>query len=189
MLIWTKKDLALNSNETGVALKGRIHRRLKNKELLLLKRGLYMISSVYFEADKTKLAEFISSQLYPSYLSLEYILNKNHLLLSQNGSITAVTFKSNRVFRNFLGTFKYYNLKKSLYFGFEELNFNDNKYFVATKAKALFDYFYLNSNLTYRNQKKLRKQLFEDLGIQWANFSEEDFKQFGNCVWRSILKR
>ena len=193
MLIFTKKELA-GVNNTGTtsasALSARIHRRIANKELLVLKKGLYLPSYVYLnEPDKITLTEFISSQMCPSYLSLDYILHKNHLLLKSSDTITAISTRSNRVFKNFLGTFRYRNLKELFYFGFERGSFHCHNYYFATKAKALFDYFYLNSSLAYRNKKKLRGQLLEESEIQWAYFSAEDFQQFDKYVWQSNSKK
>lgn len=56
---------------------------------------------------------------------------------------------------------------------------------MATKAKALFDYLYLNKNLHCRNKKRLNDELFKQSRIQWQNFSEEDFEEFGHYVWKS----
>ncbi len=144
------------------------------------------------ESDKTKLTEYIASQLYqPSYISLEYVLEKHHLLFPKdvNSAVTSLTTKTNRAFTNFSGTFAYSNIKPSIYFGYEKATFHKDTYHIATKAKALFDYLYLNSNLNYRNQKYLHHQLFNEQSIQWHNFSEDDFEQFETYVWKSNSKK
>lgn len=185
-LFFTKKNLILKNRRTVGALDKNIYRKMKNKKILQLKRGLYVDAKAYLEeTEKTKLIELISAKLCsPSYISLEYALNKYHLLFYA-GIITAITTKTNRHFKNFAGNFKYFNLKKSLFCGFEEFMFNGQKYKMATKAKALFDYLYLKSDLHYRNLKKLKRQLFEKSGICWNNFSQEDFRKFDKYVWQS----
>ena len=182
---FTKQDLTLSFEGSANALNDRVKRALKSKKLLQLKKGLYMTSIFYFnEPDKTKLTEFIASQLcHNSYLSLEYVLHKYHLLF-ETPTITSITTKTNRTFTNFSGTFQYSNMKESLYFGFEEVIFHNHLYLIATKAKALFDYLYLRSDL-HRSVKYLKHQLFEELGIQWAYFSEQDFEQFDQYVWKT----
>lgn len=184
--LFTKQDLISTFKGSADALNEQIKRALKNKKILQLKKGLYITVLSYFnKPDKTKLTEFIASQIYqPSYLSLEYVLLKHHLLF-KNHAVTSITTKTNRTFTNFAGTFMYSNIKKSLSFGFEEVNFHGHAYRIATKAKALFDYLYLKSDLHRRNAKLLKQQLFEELDIQWKNFSEEDFKKFDEYVWKS----
>lgn len=179
---FTKEDL----NGTPRARKDHIQRALDRHDILHLKNGLYIETSSYLnEPDKTKLAEYIASQLYaPSYISLEYVLMKYHLLFRVENApliLTSITSKTTRTFTNFAGNFTYSHVKPSIYFGFEEVR----TYRIATKAKALFDYFYLNVDLDCRNEKHLRHQLFEESPLQWSNFSEEDFIQFDRYVWDS----
>lgn len=180
----------MKNGRSSSALNKRIHRAIKNKKLVKIKRGFYLSTEAYLqEQDKIKSQELIASQLYtPSYLSLGYMLQKYQLLFG-DGQITSVTTKISRHFANFVGDFKYFNIKKSLYFGFEEIDFQGRKYYVATKSKALFDYFYLKSNLNYRNSKKLKRLILEESGIQWNNFSENDFKLFDKYVWQSNSKK
>lgn len=189
-ICFSKKELTTSPKNSSSALNSRIQRQLKSTKLLQLKNGLYTTSSSYFnEPEKAKFVEFIASQLYsPSYLSLEYILQKHHLLFS-DGSITSITIKTNRTFTNFLGIYKYLNIQAPFYFGLEETSFHDQKYYIATKAKALFDFLYLKPNLNHRNAKKLKEQLFEKLAIQWTNFNEEDFQQFDQYVWKSNSRK
>lgn len=166
----------------------RIKRGLQNGHILLLKKGCYMFSSTYLhEPDKIHLTEFVASQLYaPSYISVEYVLRQCALLKSDSPMhLTSVTTKTNRLFENSLARYSYSNLKSSLFFGFEERFFRGQAYLVATKGKALFDYFYLRPGLALRNRKTLRRQIMEELGFVWTNFSEEDFKEFDQYVWKS----
>lgn len=143
-------------------------------------------NSYLYEPDKIKLTEYLASKIYqPSYISLEYILKKHNLITNSFGTITSITRKTTRSFNNFSGIYHYANIKASLYVGFKKRTFHGDSYNMATKAKAMFDYLYLNPNLHRRNTKKLRRQLMEESGIQWQNFSEEDFKEFDRYVWES----
>lgn len=188
-ICFSKKDLHALIPSSAIALNGRIQRAIKSKKMLKLKNGFYITAERYIqESDKIKLTECISSQLYrPSYISLVYVLEKHHILhlADRPTLITSITTKNTSTFKNFCGSFLYSNVKPSIYFGFEEVIFRENTYHIATKAKALFDYLYLNSELDCRNEKHLYHQLFKDSQFQWNNFSEEDFKQFDSYVWRS----
>jgi len=188
-LIFTKKDVVALFDGNLQTRNSRLQRARQHGKLLPLKKGLFIDATTYLQQpDKFKLTEYIASQMcQPSYISLEYVLEKYHLLFprSEPSPITSITTKTTRSFTNFAGSFTYSNVKPSIYFGFEEVDFQGQKYHIATKAKALFDYFYMDSTLDYRNEKHLKHQLFEELDIQWANFSEEDFAQFDGYVWKS----
>ncbi len=184
----TKQDLRAKYTGASNTLDMRIKRALKTQKLLKLKNGLYITSTAYLhELDKIKFTEFIASRMYePSYISLEYVLEKHGLLLPQpNRSITCMTTKTGRTFKNLLGVYTYTNIKPLLFTGFEEQTFNGHAYHIATKDKALFDYLYLNPNLARRNAKQLKHQLFNELNIQWTYFSEQDFEAFSKFVWQS----
>ena len=187
-MCFTKQDLQAQWSLPVETLNSRIRRALKSRALLQLKNGLYMMRETYIhELNKEKLSEMITAKIRdPSYLSLEYVLEKHHVLPQRSSpSLTCVTTRMSRTFKNFMGTFAYSNIKPSCFFGFHEVPFQGEIYAIATKAKALFDYFYLDSHLDYRNVKRLRVQLFKASAIQWQNFSEEDFKEFEQHVWKS----
>ena len=182
---FTKHNMAFVYGGLSNSLDQRLWRALKEGRILQLRNGLYMTNLFYFqESDRVKLAEFIASQIrFPSYLSLEYVLQKYHLL-ENFGSITSISSKTGHLYKNFLGTFEFKNVKSLLYCGFEEVCFHQQKYFVATKAKALFDYLYLCPGFP-RTYGGLRHYLFEKLRIQWKYFSREDFEMFDQYVWKS----
>lgn len=179
------------TGRTHRALDGQIHRAMKSNIFIKLKNGLYMATSNYLqEQDKAQLLECTSHHIYqPSYLSLEYVLNKYHLLASTvpqtSIALTSITTKTNRTFTNFAGAFVYRNIKSDLYFGYEEISFRDKTYHVATKAKALFDYLYLKPEFGTRREKHLYIELFKKSSIQWENFSEKELEQFESYVWKS----
>lgn len=186
-ICFTKMDLLAKFSCTKNTLDGRIKRAFKQGKLSQLKKGLYITTNNYLhEPRKIKFTEYLASKIYqPSYISLEYILEKHNLLAKEPKTITSITTKTTRTFNNFSGTYRYANIKASFYVGFEEHTFHGDTYHMATKAKAMFDYLYLNTTLKRRNIKHLRHQLLEELGIQWQNFSEEDFKEFDRHVWES----
>lgn len=190
-ICFTRKDLLAKFFGHQNTIDGRIKRSLKQGRFLQLKKGLFITSKSYIhEPDKIKLTEYLASKIYqPSYISLEYILKKHNLITKSIKIITSITTKATRAFNNFSGIYHYSNIKASLYIGFEKHVFHGDTYNMATKAKAIFDYFYLNSALTHRNTKKLRRQLMEESGIQWQNFSETDFKKFDKYVWKSDSRK
>jgi len=214
----TKQELikALSSNTSSSkydAKNARVRRSLNRGTFLKLRSGLYIRADAYInEPNKTQLTEYTASKIYkPSYITGEYILGKYGMLLYAQGqpAITSITTKTTRSFINQLGTFIYQNVRSPCYtkiknIGISEavfspeihfdhsnsnLNNPERTYHVATKARALFDYLYLHASLKLRNQKQLKHQLMHELGIQWSSFTDRDFKEFDECVWKSNAKK
>ena len=183
---FSKKNLGIYFKGSEFALNERIKRSLKNKRIVKLKKGLYTTDVYYLkEPNKTEFKEFIASKLrFPSYLSSEYVLSKYNLLTEATYPLTSITLKTGRSYQNSLGTYQYSNIKESLYFGFQEVSFYQNIYFVATKAKALFDFLYLKRNLG-----NLNAEILDSLRINWENFSFGDFSLFKKYVSKSMSKK
>lgn len=183
---FTKQNLKLSFQGSDFSFNEKIRRALKNKRIFELKRGLYTTNIYYLkENDKLGFKEFIASKLRsPSYLSLEYVLTKYNILTEATYPVTAVTFKTTRTYQNFLGTYRYSSIKKELYFGIEECFFGLNKYFIANKSKALFDFFYFKRNLG-----NLKKEILENLRINWDNFLKSDFDLFKTYTLKSKSKK
>ncbi len=164
-----------------------INRWIKNGTLIQLKKGLYVTSN-YFEKlqNKSLYLEFISNKLRePSYLSLEYILQKYGILTESIYSMTSVTIKSSRIYRNKLGIFIYRNLKDELFTGYNILESNGFTVKEATKAKALFDWLYLK----LLRIKKLDLTLLELFRLNLENFKSKEFNEFKSyCELTGIQK-
>lgn len=190
-ICFTKTDMMRQYHLKPDAVHARIQRALKNGKLISLRSGLYLDPLLYLrEPDKTGCIEFVAGKLHKdSYLSLEYVLCKYELLPpSPRNAVPTLTCIAPQQwcdFTNDLGNFVYRTVKPTCYFGYEEVKFHDQIYQIATKAKALFDYLYLNPELGLRNEKRLKYLLFKESPIQWSHFSEDDFAVFESYVWKS----
>lgn len=112
-------------------------------KLLRLKRGLYALPE---DRRRTSLSlEWLANRLYsPSYLSLEFMLSWYGLVPERVSAPTSVSPLKTATFRNPLGTFVYRNVKRELFFGFQEVKDEFGKFVVvATAEKALLDTIYL----------------------------------------------
>jgi predicted transcriptional regulator of viral defense system len=153
-----------------------INRWIKEGFLVQLKKGFYTTSN-YFErvSNKSFYAEFIANKLRaPSYLSLEYVLQKHSILTEAVYSITSITIKTGRSYDNVLGIFLYRNIKESLFKGFDIIRYNDFEIAQATKAKALFDWLYLK---LFRIQN-ISIETLESLRLNIDGFKSKEFKEF-----------
>lgn len=177
---FNKQTAQLLIGKKGKNLEKKISQLKKKDYLRNLKKGLYVATAFIDQVDKASFVEYIANNLrYPSYLSLEYVLAKEGVIPEGVAVVTLVTLKSSRIFTNFLGTFVYRNIKPSLFFGFKEKSFVDKKIFIASKAKALFDFFYL------KRMDNLRQEILQDLRLNWEVFNPSDWQDFKKFVFAS----
>lgn len=176
MPYFNKKEAAVLIGKQGKNLDKKIAQLRKIGYVKTMKNGLY-VSAVY--ADKEfgeSYMQFMANILRsPSYISIEYVMAREGLIPESVYWVTSITIKSSRKYSNFLGNYLYRNIKNSLFFGFKEKNWNNNSIYIASKAKAVFDYFYLKS--TYNSRADVY-----DARINWDNFSEDDVSEFEKYV-------
>lgn len=175
----TKIELSMLLGKRGKNLDKKVLQMFKKKELLPLKKGLYIDPS-YLAFHKGKVEEYVANILYfPSYLSLEYVLAKEGLIPEAVYTYTSVTTKATRMFSNALGTFVYRSVKPEFFDGYVSIRFQENyRIKTATKAKALFDFLYLRPLTS-----------FEDLRIHWEIFTKDDQSEFMQYVTSSDSRK
>lgn len=178
----TRVELSILLEKTGKNLNKKISRLIKDGYLVPLKNGLYTTKVYLLQAPKN-LPEFISNILYyPSYLSLEYVLQTENLIPESVMVYTAVTDKITRFFKNGLGQFSYRKIKNPLFCGYQEVDFWQNyKIKIATPAKALFDFLYLK-----KFGQDLRTEILVDLRINFENLFKKDLEEF--AVYAAMAK-
>lgn len=174
---FNKKAAKILIGKDGKNLDKKIGQLIKKRYLLPLKKGFY-VSSVFAEKTDQKLyREYLANVLrFPSYLSLEYVLSEFGLIPEGTVNLTSVTLKSSRIYSTPLGTFVYQSIQSGLFTGFAQKDFGEQKIKIATPAKALFDFFYL------RKMINPKKDITEDLRINWDNFSRADLTEFIDFV-------
>lgn len=179
--IKSSKLLLLNKNilksfEAGKdVLDANIKYWLKNKELIAIKRGSYIIREKYDKEPKKDLyLEYLANQLLqPSYLSLEYVLAKYQILTESVSAITCMTTKTGREVVNQLGSFRYYSLSKDLFRGYKVKYFYNSPIAEATKSKALFDFLYLR----FLKERPVNKESIKNLRLNWENINKTEFSK------------
>ena len=183
-----KQLLGDESVATGT-IQTALYRWMKAEQIIQLKRGVYMTRR-FFELHRADadFAPMVSAILIPqSYLSLEFILQRNAILTDVTFPVTAVTIKQTRVFENKLGTFTYRNIKAELYQGFLFSEYMGIPISQATLAKALFDFLYLRP---WKGSRRLAgNNLAEDLRLNLEDFSESDQVEFETFVEISNSKK
>lgn len=128
----------------------KVKRWLDRADFVQLKKGLYM-TATYWRTHQSdpNFKVFLSNSLrYPSYVSGAYLLQRYDMLTEINYPITSVTLKSSRTYTNKIGVFIYYSITDDLYTGFETEKYGEETVYIASRAKALFDFFYFKYGKT-----------------------------------------
>ena len=145
-----------------------ISRFLRHKEILPLKRGLY-ISAEFFSRNKGD----ISYSLYlanvirtPSYVSSWTALQYYNLATEAIRSITSVTPKVTRDYETRAGTFSYNSIQKGLFSDYSLVK-GKFDFFIASPSKALFDLLYFRTRqfrgVSFENIDKMVDELRIDI--------------------------
>ena len=183
------KQLLGDESVAAGTIQTALYRWMKAGQIIQLKKGVYMTRR-FFEQHRADadFAPMVSTILIPqSYLSLEYILQRNAILTEITYPVTAVTLKQTRVFENKLGTFTYRNIKADVYQGFIFSEYMGILIAQATVAKALFDFLYLRP---WKGSQRLAGyDLVEDLRLNLEDFSENDQVEFSTFVEISKSKK
>ena len=170
---FNKNQASILIGKTGKNLDKKLEQLKKIGYLLSLKKGTYASVFFYEKTEKRNYIEYIANILRsPSYISLEYVLQEYGLIPEANYSISAITIKSSRTFKNFLGNFIYKNIKNDLFVGFNKMNWTHGTIYKATKAKALFDFLYLKPFVDSK------QEIISDLRINWNSFEKKDVLEF-----------
>jgi predicted transcriptional regulator of viral defense system len=121
---------------------------LKNWEkkgyIIKIKKGLYLLKDFKYAVDSS----VVSSKIYePSYVSMETVLSYYGIIPEAVFTITSVTARKTKNFKNELGTFSFQKIKKEAFGGFETRKKENISYNFALPEKALVDFFYLKRNI------------------------------------------
>jgi len=182
-----KNTLAQYIELSDNSLYANIKRWLKNGRIIQIKKGMYVTPEYYnILPNKEEYIEFLSNKIRePSYLSLEYVLQKYSMLTESVYSYTSITLKSRRVYKNKFGIFVYRKIKEDLFTGYIIKEYAGFKVKVATKAKALFDWLYLKN---YRIEI-INRELLNSYRLNLDEFKKRDLKEFSNYCALSGIKK
>ena len=138
----------------------------KKKEIIRIKRGLYVSSPVIHKQLLSR--ELIANHLYgPSYVSLETALSFYGIIPERAEIMRSITFKRSKKFKTSLGLFEYQSIPAKIYsIGFRQEFAGDNyAYLIATPEKALCDLLLVTANLKFFSKKSMLNFLERDLRV------------------------
>jgi len=139
---------------------------LKNKELISIRRGLYIVGP------KMNLSSpepfLIANHLRgPSYVSLESALSYWNMIPERVYEISSVTIKTSKLYKTPVGRFSYQQLKIPYYsYGIKNIKHSTKQtLLIASREKALCDKIVLTPKINLRSIKQTQAFLMEDLRI------------------------
>ena len=155
----------------------KISELLKSKELISLRRGLYIIGT---KMDLPSPEPFlIANHLRgPSYVSLESALSYWNMIPERTYEISSVTIKTSKLYKNPVGRFSYHQLKTPYYsYGIKNIEYSPKQtMLVASPEKALCDKIVVTPKINLRSIKQTREFLMEDLRMESEVLTKLDTK-------------
>jgi hypothetical protein len=142
----------------------KISELLKSKELISIRRGLYIIGP---KMDLPSPEPFlIANHLRgPSYVSLESALSYWNMIPERAYETSSVTIKTSKLYKTPVGRFSYQQLKIPYYsYGIKNIKYSSKQtILIASREKALCDKIVLTPNINLRSIKQTKEFLIEDL--------------------------
>ncbi|MBU3965001.1 hypothetical protein KJ695_01170 [Patescibacteria group bacterium] len=163
-----------------------ISRFLKRKEIIHLKKGLY-VSADFFNKNRGDISySFYLANILrtPSYVSSWTVLQYYNLTTESIYTITSITPKVTRTYKTKVGTFAYQSIKKELFSDFSLAKGSPTSltgkfdFFIASPSKALFDLLYFKTHQFRGVRFKDIKALIEELRINIDEMNKKDQSAF-----------
>ncbi len=159
----------------------KISQLLKNKEIIKIKKGLYILGNDYEESISR---ELIANHIYgPSYISMESALSYYGLIPEQLYDITSVTTKSTKEYITERGCFSFIKSPIALYkIGIVSEQVNNHSFLIASKTKAICDKIIFTKKINIRSQKELVIFLEDDLRIDLDELKDLNLREIDECI-------
>lgn len=181
----TKRNLVLALDLQPDNLNFWLKQRVKKGELIRLKPGYYisprfLTLTAQSPQEHRHYFEYLANQLRtPSYLSREYRLAELGFIPEAVMEYTSVTSKSTRLFETKLANFSYRSIRPELFAGIETIKWGQRRLLRAQPGKALFDYFYFQSD---RSPQAWSQLIIERGRFNWSVFTPTDWTVFASFV-------
>ncbi|MFA4932434.1 MAG: hypothetical protein WC625_05985 [Caldisericia bacterium] len=180
MPVVTKQNLGVVLGVSPATLNYRVRRLQATGDLLRLRSGLYAPMTAWQAAQSDPgqtrgYLEYLSGIVRsPSYLSLEYVLEKAGMIPESPFALTCITTKTPRTYATLLGRFVYRSIRSDLFTGYSLGAYRGFDVRIASPAKALFDMLYLRP---FTTPGAMRSYLLETGRLNWDALRPSDKKR------------
>ena len=154
--VFTTQSLAMmNDGKSRGALIAQLNRYVRQGLLQNPRKGIYAKSNYRKE-------EMACSLFHPSYVSLEYVLQRAGVVFQYDDTITSVSYLSRTVDID-NSSYSFRKIDPQLWGGMDGITFNDN-ISIATPERAFLDMVYLSAgNCFFDNLRPLNRRLIRQL--------------------------
>ncbi len=154
--VFRLNDIALLVGETNFqSLNGRLNYYVHSGKLQNPRKGIYVKPNF-------RLEELACSIYTPSYISLEYVLQKAGILFQFDSQITSLSYLS-RTIEVRGRTYKFRKIKGEILVNTAGIIRQDNHINIASAERAFLDLLYLEKDSYFDNLKPLKKSRVYDL--------------------------
>jgi predicted transcriptional regulator of viral defense system len=180
MPVVTKQNLGVLLGVSPATLDYRVQRMQVTGGLLRLRSGLYAPTAAWQAAQSSpeqtrQYLEYLSGIVRsPSYLSLEYVLEKAGMIPESPFALTCITTKTPRTYATPLGRFVYRSIRSDLFTGYGLEAYRGLEVRIASPAKALFDMLYLRP---FSTPSAMRAYLLETGRLNWDALRSSEKKR------------
>ena len=172
---------------TRASLDTYVSRFLKRREIIALKRGVY-VSTDFYDKNKGDISySFYLANILrtPSYVSSWTALQYYNLTTEAIHTVTSVIPQITRDYETKAGNYRYQSIKKDLFSDFVSV---DGKFafFIATPAKALFDLLYFKTHQFRAVTTEGIEGLVKELRVDIEEMKEAERTKFYEMVKKYI---
>ncbi len=162
--------------------RNKIRNLLKNKDLIRVKKGLYIFGPKIAFGTHSK--EHLANLIYgPSAISLEYALSFYEMIPEKVTELTSITLKKSKLFETPAGRFSYQHISNERYsYGITQKNIAERNILIAIPEKALCDMLVLKAS-HLRSRKNFLAYLYENLRVE-----EESIAKLNLATVHDLLK-
>jgi len=183
---FTKKAIHQLSEQYGLkstTVDTYISRSLKRKDIIPLKRGLYVSTDFYNKNKNDTSYTFYLANIIrtPSFISSWTALQYYDLVTEAIHTITSITPKVTRSYETKAGNFAYQSIQKEMFSNFSSVK-GKFDFFIASPSKALFDLLYFKTRQFRGVHFEDIKSLIEELRIDIDEMSEEEQKKLFSMI-------
>lgn len=189
----TKQNLGVLLAVSPAALDYRVRRMQQAGDLIPIRAGFYVPAQSWQAASTTpdggqQLLEYLSGVVrFPSYISLEYILERAGLIPESPFAISCVTQKTPRVYATSIGTFIYRQIRRpGLFVGYDTVAYRGLEIAIASPGKALFDALYLRP---FKTARDMGGYLLETGRFNWDALAPRDRHTFAALVRKTGIPK
>lgn len=149
--VFTLQEIAMLVDEPDFnKLKQRINYYVRTKKIKNPRRSIY--------AKENYAVEELACKIYkPTYISLEYVLQKSGIVFQYNSRVTAISYLSRTI--NIDGNeMAYRKIKNDILYNTAGIIMYDNGISMATAARAFLDTLYFNKEYYFDSLERLDKE-------------------------------